>query len=82
MGPDDCVAKKRKVFKIRKHQFKIITEGVMVGKRKANQMREMFAKMAKESEEEKSRGDKYEERRKEYFKLNLQHLSKKNSPKL
>ena len=54
----------------------------MVGKRKANQMREMFAKMAKESEEEKSRGDKYEERRKEYFKLNLQHLSKKNSPKL
>ena len=54
----------------------------MVGKRKANQMREKFAKMAKESEEEKNRGDKYEERRKEYFKLNLQHLSKKNSPKL
>ena len=38
----------------------------MVGKRKANQMREKFAKMAKESEEEKNRGDKYEERRKEY----------------
>ena len=53
----------------------------MVGKRKANQMREMFAKMAKESEEEKSRGDKYEERRKEYFKLNLQHLSKKKLTK-
>ena len=58
MGPDDCVAKKRKVFKIRKHQFKIITEGKMVRKRKANQVMEKIAKMAKESEEEKNRSEK------------------------
>ena len=40
----------------------------MVGKRKANQMMEKIAKMAKESEEEKNRSERYEEGRKEYFK--------------
>ena len=39
-------------------QFKIITEGKMVRKRKANQVMEKIAKMAKESEEEKNRSEK------------------------
>ena len=72
LGPDDYVAKKRgKFFKSRKHQFQIITEGAMVGKRKANQMMEKIAKMAKESEKEKNRSERYEEGRKEYFKRAL-----------
>ena len=55
MGPDNYVAKKRgKFFKSRKHQFQIITEGAMVGKRKANQMMEKMAKGGEEGVFEES----------------------------